>query len=149
MKYKLLAAALTLLATQTAVAMSDPFPCPTVASLKRVGITSLTILNGGPTKEWSGIERSNSYDTGVDWTFFITIRGLIGKPRNEILGRANTAISSLVLEGGPWLTHDHPDGAEKAYFCKYNSIDGSSDWSIAITPTFNGNGTQLLKSLKR
>ena len=151
MKYKLLATALTLIATQTAVAaMADPFPCPTVASLKSVGVSSTTIIDASPGKEWSGIERSNKYDTGIDWSFIIGVSGLKGKTKNEILASTNTAISTLILEGGPYPfpTGEHPNLPEKAYFCKYMSVDGASDYAFTITPIWDEK-TSLVKLLKR
>lgn len=150
MKYKLLTTALALIATQSAVAMSDPFPCPTVYALKEVGVSSTMIFDGGPTKEWSGIEKSNQYYTGVDWSFIITIDGLIGKPKNEILARVNSEISNLILQGGPYpfRTEEHPSHPEKAYYCQYMNVGSSHGWALAVTPIWDTK-TSLLKLLKR
>lgn len=151
MKCKLLMAALTLIATQTAVAaIADPFPCPTVAALKRVGVSSTILLDNGPTKEWAGLELKNQYNTGVDWSFIVVVRGLVGKDKNEILASTNSAISSLILEGGPYPfpRGEHPGNPENAYYCVYDSVNNSMEGAFAVTPIWNDK-TSLLKLLKR
>lgn len=139
MQVKLLATVAALLITQSAMAVTtpDPFPCPTVRALQDVGI-STTRWNalGGPEKAWSGIEPSNKFYTPVSWTLIITIDGLKDKHKNEILARMNTAISSLILEGGPYPINDS-DFPKDSYYCKYFSTDGSSDWAFTITPAVN------------
>lgn len=152
MKYKLLIAALTLIAAQaaTAAAMSDPFPCPTVRELKSVGVSSaMWHPLGGPVEEWAGVERNNNYHTKVDWTFVIEVPGLKNKPKNEILAGTNAAISNLILEGGPYPVLPRDKNFPDNYYCEYYSNDGSSRFALAITPTVNLDKINLSQLLKR
>ncbi len=152
MKYKLLTAALTLIAAQTAFSavIADPFPCPSVRTLKSVGVSSVMWHPlGGPGEEWAGIERNNNYYTGVDWTFIIEVSGLKDKPKNEILASTNAAISNLILEGGPYPISPADETFPDNYYCEYFTNDGSHTFAVAITPTVNLDKPLPLKLRKR
>lgn len=125
MKLKLLAATAALLLTQTTMAaeMTSPFSCPSVDTLKNIGITDVTSDHG----EWLGVILNDKLGTTINWSFFV---GPFEKsPRNEMLAKANIALLSLELSGAP------NEGPVGTWECKYDSkISSKKLQAIAITP---------------
>ena len=146
MKIKLLTSTLALLIAQSSLAASgnDPFTCPSVDTLKSIGVSSISKDDDLPSNEWLGVELSNRYGTNDYWTF--AIGGFEGKDRSEILAKANAAISTLTLEGGPFLSRR---GENTEWVCDYASSDGSAKFAVAITPPLNLNAAGLSKLMRK
>ena len=145
MKVKLLTATIALLITQTSLAASriDPYTCPSVDTIKNIGISNTSKDDDLPSNEWIGVELSNRYGTNDYWTF--AIGGFEGKDRSEILAKANAAISTLTFEGGPYLSMR---GEDTEWVCEYASKDGSAKFAVAITPPLKLNTAELTRLLQ-
>ena len=146
MKIKLLTATLALLITQTSLAASgnDPFTCPSVDTIKNIGVSNISKDDDLPSNEWLGVEPGNHYGTNDNWTF--VIGGFEGKDRSEILAKANAAIFTLTLEGGPFLSRR---GVNTEWVCDYASNDGSAKFAVAITPPLNLNAAELSRLMSK
>lgn len=123
MKIKLLTAALALIMTNAVFAANYPNPgkCPSLKSLKSVGVSNIRQWSDA----WTGIERNN-FDTSVKWTFVVgAFPG--DTPKNEVLAKANAAISDLVYINGP--KKDDSD----VWACIYVNSKGIED-AVAIYP---------------
>jgi hypothetical protein len=125
MKFKLLVTALALAMTQMVFAANDPVrpdKCPTVASMRSVGVSDIYKFRDHPdggVVAMSGFVQNNSFGTDVEWSLLV---GLIepGHAKNEVLALANSLETDLVYSIGPvqertgqWVcAYTHPTDKE-------------------------------------
>ena len=138
MKFKLLVTALALAMTQTVFAAdypANPRKCPTVASIKSVGVSDAYLLRDAEGGALTGIERHNYFGTKVEWTLLVGIF-YPDTSKSEVLAKANTLISDLTYAVGPvqernglWVcAYKHPtdkDHSDKGYaaWAIYPAVD--------------------------
>lgn len=142
MKIKLLTTTLALIMTNAVFAANYPNPgkcpsqCPSLGSLKSVGVSNIRAWSNA----WTGIERNN-FDTSVKWTFVVgAFPG--DTPKNEVLAKANAAISDLVYINGP---KQDDDGV---WACIYVNSKGIED-AAAFYPADIIPESQMARYLKR
>lgn len=136
MKFKLLAASVALLITQTALANGhiNPTSCPTVDAFKNTGVSSVMRDKDGT---WVTIEWKNRFGTDAEWTF--GVGNITADSQSDALAKGNAAIAGLVYKSGPVQM-----GSEEMWACIYQDSN-SAAFGITVTPALTPEINKVVK----
>ncbi|HTM62930.1 MAG TPA: hypothetical protein VL360_00345 [Gammaproteobacteria bacterium] len=132
MKYKMLSSVILFALSQTVFAniQNKPASCPTLSSIKSVGINEAYLLNN----MWMFFIKQNNFGTKEQWTFIME-GALPTHDKAQAIAEANARLSGLKFANGPEKTDT---SGRESYSCGYLP-EGQPDqhgifFAVAITP---------------
>lgn len=128
MKTKLLIGLIIVAVTQTTFANipTKPNACPTIATIKSVGIQEAIRFRD----KWISVIRKNSFGTNVEWGFALESE-FKTNDSNEALKMANDSLTDLNQIGEPSLIKEN---SKEYWLCSYTQYDlNNSEYTIGIT----------------
>lgn len=112
---------------------SDPEKCPAVGALAAAGLNEAAVVSNNM---WV-VGQTSKYNTDKDWMFAVGFFAATDK--EDALGKATTALSTLQFASGPYNLNDKT-------FCTYTIDLGENQkaHAVAVTPPLSNNVNLML-----